>query len=175
MTIINDYLSYTERYQETYGDKTLVLMQVGSFFECYALVCKDGTYHGSHIREFAEINDMTISRKNICVSGKSVVMAGFGLPQLEKYVKKMQEHGYTIVVFVQDNQAKNTTRSLSCVYSPGTFFSNDVLHLRRTFILIIFAYFTNFRNIFFRNIFFRNIFFRIIFFRRTFNNTSFTP
>ncbi len=125
MTIINDYLSYTERYRETYGDKTLVLMQVGSFFECYALVGKDGTYHGSHIREFAEINDMTISRKNICVGGKSVVMAGFGLPQLEKYVKKMQEHGYTIVVFVQDNQAKNTTRSLSCVYSPGTFFSND--------------------------------------------------
>ena len=126
MTIINDYLNYTKQYTETYGDKTLVLMQVGSFFESYALVGKDGQYHGSHIRQFAEINDMTISRKNICVSGQSVVMAGFGLPQLEKYVKKMQEHGYTIVVFTQDNQAKNTTRSLSCIYSPGTFFSNDM-------------------------------------------------
>ena len=126
MTIINDYLSYTRQYSETYGDKTLVLMQVGSFFECYALVGKDGQYDGSHIRQFAEINDMTISRKNICVSGQQVVMAGFGLPQLEKYVKKMQDYGYTIVVFTQDNQAKNTTRSLSCIYSPGTFFSNDM-------------------------------------------------
>ena len=125
MTIINDYLSYTKQYSETYGEKTLVLIQVGSFFECYALVKKDGTYHGSHIRQFAEINDMTISRKNICVSGQSVVMAGFGVPQLEKYVRKMQDHGYTIVVFTQDNPSKNTTRSLSCIYSPGTFFSNE--------------------------------------------------
>ena len=52
---------------------------------------------------------MAISRKNICVSGKSVVMAGFGLAQLEKYVKRLQEHGYTIVVFTQDTQTKNTT------------------------------------------------------------------
>ena len=37
----------------------------------------------------------------------------------------MQDHGYTIVVFTQDNPSKNTTRSLSCIYSPGTFFSNE--------------------------------------------------
>ncbi len=125
MTIINQYLSYVEKYSQIYGEKTIVLMQVGSFFECYALIGKDGEYYGSRIREFADINEMAISRKNICVSGKSVVMAGFGLAQLEKYVKRLQEHGYTIVVFTQDTQTKNTTRSLSCIYSPGTFFSND--------------------------------------------------
>jgi DNA mismatch repair protein MutS len=37
----------------------------------------------------------------------------------------MQEHGYTIVVYVQDGQGANTTRSLHCIYSPGTFFSSD--------------------------------------------------
>jgi DNA mismatch repair protein MutS len=125
MTIINDYLKITREYSAIYGEKTLLLMQVGSFFESYALVCKDGTFTGSRIQEFADINDMTISRKNICVSGQSVVMAGFGLPQLEKYIKKMQEHGYTIVVYTQDIQSKNTTRSLSCIYSPGTFFSQE--------------------------------------------------
>lgn len=125
MTIISDYLSYVEKYTLIYGEKTLILMQVGSFFECYALVGKDGEYYGSNIRDFANINEMAISKKNICVSGKSVVMAGFGLAQLEKYVKRLQEHGYTIVVFTQDTQAKNTTRSLSCIYSPGTFFSNE--------------------------------------------------
>ena len=68
---------------------------------------------------------MAISKKNVCVGGKSVVMAGFGLAQLEKYVKRLQEHGFTIVVFTQDTQTKNTTRSLSCIYSPGTFFSSE--------------------------------------------------
>ena len=125
MTIINQYLSYVEKYTAIYGEKTLVLIQVGSFFECYALIGRDGEYYGSRIKDFAEINDMAISKKNICVGGKSVVMAGFGLAQLEKYVKRLQDHGYTIVVYTQDTQAKNTTRSLSCIYSPGTFFSSD--------------------------------------------------
>lgn len=125
MTIINEYLSHVEKYTDIYGEKTLVLMQIGSFFECYALIGKDGEYYGSRIRDFADINQMAISKKNICVSGKSVAMAGFGIAQLEKYVKRLQDHGYTIVVFTQDTQSKNTSRSLSCIYSPGTFFSND--------------------------------------------------
>ena len=129
MTIVEEYLEYTKKYTALYGEKTLVLMQVGSFFECYALLDeRDGTtttYIGSRISDFAKINDMAISRKNICVGSLKVVMAGFGLPQLEKYVKRLQEHGYTIVVFTQDNQAKNTTRSLSCIYSAGTFFDGE--------------------------------------------------
>ena len=129
MTIINDYLKITREYSAIYGEKTLLLMQVGSFFESYALVEKDGSFSGSKIQEFADINDMTISRKNICVGDQSVVMAGFGLAQLEKYVKKMQEHGFTIVVYTQDTQTKNTTRSLSCIYSPGTFFNQDTQEL----------------------------------------------
>ena len=59
-----------------------------------------------NISTFAEINDMTISRKNICVGNDRVVMAGFGLPQLEKYVRKMQDNGYTIPVYTQDTPSK---------------------------------------------------------------------
>ena len=40
MTIYDDYLNYTDEYKSTYGEKTIVLMQVGSFFECYGLVDK---------------------------------------------------------------------------------------------------------------------------------------
>ena len=125
MTIIQEYLKLTKELKENYGDKSLVLMQVGSFFECYAILQKDGTYIGSSIKEFAEINDMIIAKKNMCVSGENVVMAGFGLAQLEKYIKKMQDNGFTIAVYNQNSSSKNTTRSLSCIYSPGTFFSQE--------------------------------------------------
>jgi DNA mismatch repair protein MutS len=37
----------------------------------------------------------------------------------------MQEHDYTVVLYKQDNNAKNTTRSLSEIISPGTFFSSE--------------------------------------------------
>jgi DNA mismatch repair protein MutS len=125
MTIIQDYLKLTKELINNYGEKSLVLMQVGSFFECYALLEKDGSYSGSLIKEFAEINDMTISRKNMCVGHQNVMMAGFGLPQLEKYIKKLQDNGFTIAVYTQDSPSKNTTRSLQCIYSPGTYFSQD--------------------------------------------------
>tara|TARA_Y100000591_G_C21848670_1_gene710236 strand:+ start:813 stop:3827 length:3015 start_codon:yes stop_codon:yes gene_type:complete len=129
MTIVKEYLELTEKYKKEYGEKTLVLMQVGSFFEAYGLLDKDDKIYGSDITVFAEINEMTISRKNICVGKARVVMAGFGLPQLEKYIKKMQDHGYTIPVFTQDSPSKNTTRSLYSIFSPGTFFSNDTKEL----------------------------------------------
>ena len=62
-------------------------MQVGSFFECYGLVESDGCYSGSSIEEFSRVCDMTIANKNVNVKNKKVVMAGFGLAQLEKYIK----------------------------------------------------------------------------------------
>ena len=129
MTIVQDYLNYTEKWKKEYGEKTLVLIQVGSFFESYGLLDENNNIYGSSISEFADINDMTISRKNICVGKSKVVMAGFGLPQLEKYIKKLQEHGFTIPVYTQDTPSKNTTRSLNTIFSPGTYFSNDTKEL----------------------------------------------
>ena len=136
MTIINDYLELTEKYKKEYGEKTLLLMQVGSFFEAYGLRDKENKIYGSNISDFADINDMTISKKNICVGKDHVVMAGFGLPQLEKYVKKLQESGYTIPVYTQDTPTKNTTRSLHTIYSPGTYFSNDTKELSNNTVCI---------------------------------------
>ena len=126
MGIIEEYLSLTVKYKSEYGEKTIVLMQVGSFFEVYALVEEDGTYSGSCIREFSRINEMMIANKaNVTYKGKKVVMAGFGITVLEKNVKKLQEEGFTIVVYEQDIQGKNTSRSLVEIISPGTYFGND--------------------------------------------------
>ena len=125
MPIVEDYLSYTKKWKEEYGENTIVLMQVGSFFEVYALLDEDGKRRGSNIEDFSRINDMQIARKRQCVGDLKVVMAGFGLAQLDKYVNKLQEAGYTTVIYTQDVQGKNTTRSLAQIVSPGTFFSND--------------------------------------------------
>ena len=129
MVMVNEYLDYTKKWEREYGEKTLVLMQVGSFFEAYGLLDKDNNIYGSNITAFAEICEMTISRKSNCVGKARVVMAGFGLAQLEKYIKKMQEVGYTIAVYTQDSPSKNTSRSLHTIFSPGTYFSNDTKEL----------------------------------------------
>ena len=125
MSIVKEYLNLTLQWKKEYGEKTLVLMQVGSFFEVYALM-EENRMVGSNIAEFAALNGMVISPKQSVVDGKQVLMAGFGVPQIEKYVKKLQENGYTTLIYRQDIQGKNTTRSLAEIISPGTFFSlND--------------------------------------------------
>ena len=55
---------------------------------------------------------MMIAKTNTKHKGNPVVMAGFGITVLEKNVKKLQEQGFTVVVYEQDIQGKNTSRSL---------------------------------------------------------------
>ena len=126
MTLLDEYFENTKKFMASHGPKTIVLIQVGSFFEVYGILYPDGSYKGALLKEFARINDMVIASKNTCVGQYDVFMSGFGIAYLDKYVKKLLIHGYTVPVYVQDIQGKNTTRSLMHIYSPGTYFnSND--------------------------------------------------
>jgi DNA mismatch repair protein MutS len=132
MSFINDYFTKIEKYTEDYGFKTILLAQVGAFFEVYGL--RDDNKHiiSNYMNDFSSICDLNIvdkkscsGSKNIKVKGFDVVMAGFKTQFLDKFIKKLQDAGYTSVVLVQDEQAPNTTRSLLGIYSPGTFFTPD--------------------------------------------------
>jgi DNA mismatch repair protein MutS len=166
MCIVQDYLDLTKKYKAEYGEQTLLLMEVGSFFEVYALIKPDGdyngtnvmgttsvagssanavvanavvasaagsnavasTYIGSNIADFSKINDLVIAKKSTCVGKLQVVMAGFGTAFVDKYIQKMQDQGYTIVIYRQDVNDK-TKRNLSEIISPGTFFPENDINL----------------------------------------------
>ena len=126
MAVVKEYFELTKKYQEDYGINTIVLMQVGSFFEVYGLLDKNtNTISGSQILDFSRICDLAVVEKNVCVGKNDVVMAGHKDLYIEKYVKKIQDAGFTAVVYTQDEAAKNTTRSLAGIFSPGTYFSNE--------------------------------------------------
>ena len=109
-----------------YGEKTVVFMQVGAFYEVYALLNEDGTYTGSEIANVSKICDLAIANKTGSdISGKPVKMAGFQTYLIDKFSKKLLDAGFTIPVINQDQQAANSTRSLYCILSPGTTFSGD--------------------------------------------------
>ena len=128
MALIKDYFLKTNKYIQEYGENTILLMQVGAFFEVYGLkeiVAGSSFITGSKIQDFSKICDLLVVEKKVCVGSNEVVMAGFKDFMLEKYVKKIQEAEFTAVVYVQDQQAKNTTRSLYGIFSPGTYFAAD--------------------------------------------------
>jgi len=125
MTLLQEYLSLTKQYKEQYGENTIVLMQVGAFFEVYAISNKEeNTITGSSITDFTKICDLNIAEKKMCVEDSNVIMAGFSHYMIDKYLKKLQDAGFTTVIYTQDENNK-TNRSLAGIYSPGTFFSTE--------------------------------------------------
>ena len=127
MSLIKEYFELTDKYINDYGENTIVLMQVGSFFEVYGKKDNEigGQITGSKITDFSQMCELNVVEKNVCVGKNKVYMAGFKDIMIEKYLKKIQEAGFTAIVYTQDQAAKNTTRSCAGIFSPGTYFSPD--------------------------------------------------
>jgi len=126
MSLIKEYFDLTKKYQDEYGENTILLMQVGAFFEVYGINDKDTqTIIGSKIQYFSQICELNIVDKNTCIGESGVIMAGFKDIQIERYIKKIQDAGFTAVVYAQDENMKNTTRSLAGIFSPGTYFHSE--------------------------------------------------
>jgi DNA mismatch repair protein MutS len=125
MSIIKEYLDLTKKYIHEYGENTLVLMQIGAFYEVYALNTPDKKDCGSKIYEMGEMCDLSVVDKKQTYDGFQVLMSGFRDYSIDKYLKKIQSNGYTIIVYSQKGTGKNVSRYLDNIYSPGTYFSND--------------------------------------------------
>lgn len=127
MALVQDYFAKTADWQREYGPNTVVLMQVGAFFEVYGTLEPDGTYSGSKLQEVCDICDLAIANKISPTEANKLPtkMAGFRDLQLDKYLKRLNSAGWTVVVYVQDAPSKNTSRSLEGVYSPGTYFNDE--------------------------------------------------
>jgi DNA mismatch repair protein MutS len=129
MALIKEYFALTKKYTAEYGVKTVVLLQVGAFFEVYGQIITPAaeggggtvTCSGSRIDDFCSICELAKANKT-----PGFVMAGFRDYGLDKYLKKLQDAGYTAVVYVQDGIKNPPVRSLQGIYSPGTYFSTDV-------------------------------------------------
>lgn len=139
MALIREYLRLTEIHKSEYNENTIIFMQNGAFFEVYALRDENNNYFGSNISDFSKYCELNIvDRKtqgnlNVVIDNLFAVNAGFKTHLVEKYIKKMQEIGYTIAVYEEEDEetydnikyktAKN--RILTDIYSPGTYISID--------------------------------------------------
>ena len=123
MKMLEEYFNNYKVYKEKYGEKTFLLYHVGSFFEVYALK-NDRSYN--NIERFSEICGLKIALKQICVGKNNVVMAGFRDYLLDTYIEKIHPHGYTTVVFVQEQLDGAIIRKENGIYSPGTTFLDNV-------------------------------------------------
>lgn len=133
-----EYFHCSNELIEKYGENSVVLMQVGSFFEIYGLKSLDseGDIGYSNIVRLSEVCNLNISEKtsylDVIEDGENkrrkLVMAGFRDYTIDKYLSKLTDAGYTAAVYIQqdcnDKKGKKI-RVLEQIYSPGTYISYD--------------------------------------------------
>ena len=117
MVLTGDYFDIQNEYELKYGNDTVVLMQVGSFYEAYA------TSSQGKAGDVAKACNMILTSKNKkeAISFSNPHMCGMPTPSLPRYVGVLTGVGYTVVIVDQNNNTTPITRSVSHVYSPGTF------------------------------------------------------
>jgi DNA mismatch repair protein MutS len=121
--LIDTYFNDVIKYQNQFGEKTAVYIQVGDFYEIYSAEFPDGTTIGI-LNQISDICNLTISQKKVCLglsSDAKVFMGGFPIYMLDKFINiPVDEHGWTVIVIKQDEACSGTTRSIEGIYSPGT-------------------------------------------------------
>ena len=116
--IFDEYADYVERYKSEYGEKTIVLLECGSFYEIYN--------DGSGLVDMREIGDMLniqVSRRNkqiMEVNRVNYELAGFPSHALQKFTNILLQNNYTVVLVSQVTPPPNPKRAVTSVLSPGT-------------------------------------------------------
>jgi len=122
--IIDDYINYEIEYRKKYGEKTLILIQVGSFFELYSI-----NDNCSFMNKIGDICNIQISRKNKSIRevGKNnPLMAGFPLYAVQKFIQILLNHQFTIVLIEQTTPPPNPQRKITEIISPSTNINNNI-------------------------------------------------
>ena len=87
MSIYEQYISYHQQYTAIYGNKTIVLCQIGSFFEMES-VDTENIREGPNLSEICSILNIQMTRKNKSIpecSRSNPYLAGIPCVSLKKY------------------------------------------------------------------------------------------
>ena len=122
--LTEQYFKLQQLFEAKYGKDTVVLMEVGTFFETYE-VNNDEEQIGK-AKEIAELLNIQLTRKNKSIlenSQTNPLMAGVPAVSFEKHINRIiQEQKYTIVIIKQVGVPPNVRRVLEAIISPGTNF-----------------------------------------------------
>ena len=116
--IVDDYLNYLDEYQKKYGENTIILIQVGSFFELY-----DIDANSRYLYKIADICNIQVSRKNksiLEVSRNNPIMCGFPIYVINKYIQLILQNNYTIILIEQVTEPPEPQRKITEILSPAT-------------------------------------------------------
>ena len=122
--IIDTYINYTKKYKDLYGRKTVILMEVGSFFEFYGTETE-----GADVKTIAELLNIQCTRKDKSISEiskKNHMLGGFPSYILKKYIELLIIENYTVVLCEQVTPPPKPKREITEIISPATYIENQI-------------------------------------------------
>ena len=129
MHILNEYIAYHKQYAYLYGSNTIIMMEVGSFFELYAVPNdKEPTgYLGANIYLVCDLLNIQVTKRNKAiqeVNEDNYLMAGFPNHSVKKFIDILVENKYVVVLVEQVTPPPKVTRKQTQIYSPSTHVEN---------------------------------------------------
>ena len=118
--IYDEYADYTRKYKKEFGVATLVLIEIGSFWEIYDA----GNGSGANMKHVADVLNIQVSKKNKNlphVDRTNPLMAGFPSLAIDKFLPLLVQQGYTVVMVGQVTPPPNPKRAVVKIVSPGTY------------------------------------------------------
>lgn len=121
--LIEKYVALYHGYKNKYGDKTAILMLVGSFYELYDILDLKTREPQTSAKQAVERMGITLTvKKGNGPKGADTLFAGFPEPQLHKFANLLTRENWTVVVVDQKKNTKGAVESREVVriLSPGT-------------------------------------------------------
>ncbi|MFK5977200.1 MAG: DNA mismatch repair protein [Sulfurovum sp.] len=118
------YFDLQLHFEEKYGNDTIILIEIGSFFELYEV--NNDTLKVGKAKEIAEFLNIQLTRKNKAILENSLsnpLLAGVPSISLDRYLSRLIAlKKYTIVIVKQKGEVPNIKRFVANIISPGTNF-----------------------------------------------------
>ena len=133
MSILQEYISYQHHYSKLYDDRVVIMMEVGSFFELYAIpdTMNDNSYIGADIYNVCDLLNIQVTKRNKTiteVNKDNFLMAGFPNHSVKKFIDILVENKYIVVLIEQVTPPPKIIRKPTNIYSPSTHIDNLRTH-----------------------------------------------
>lgn len=134
----NTYFDYFTKYTKKYGNKTVIFMQIGSFFEMFGIDSskeKIGNIH--EITSILNIIVTSRNKKKPTNVRENPFLAGIHCSFLNKYLNILIRNQYTVVMIEEITPKPNIIRKVTKIHSPGTYI-DDIIETNNNSIVSIF-------------------------------------
>lgn len=116
---VSNYFDIYNFYKKIYGNNVVILMQVGSFFECYATESE-----GPNIFEIGEKLNFTVTLKNKNSANKTYMM-GSPLYTVDDTIDKLINNNYVVIRIDQTTDSPKPKREIMGIFTPSTYIEKN--------------------------------------------------